>query len=54
MGFTYKECDCGTAFIGYARPMIVKWRAIKATHPNDGNGLDSLRTEGRFTALELR
>ena len=38
---------------GEAWPMIVEWRGLKATHPNEGKGLDWLRTEERFLALEL-
>ena len=38
---------------GEAWPMIVEWRGLRATHPNDGKGLDWLRTEERFLALEL-
>ena len=38
---------------GAVWPMIVEWRGLRATHPNDGKGLDWLRTEERFLALEL-
>ena len=38
---------------GDAWPMIVEWRELKAAHPNEGKGLDWLRTEERFLALEL-
>ena len=38
---------------GEAWPMIVEWRELEATHPNEGKGLDWLRTEERFLALEL-
>ena len=38
---------------GEAWPMIVEWRGLRATHPNDGKGLYWLRTEERFLALEL-
>ena len=34
-------------------PMIVEWRGLKASHPNEGKGLDWLRTEERFLASEL-
>ena len=38
---------------GDAWPMIVEWRGMKASHPNEGKGLSWLRTEERFLALEL-
>ena len=38
---------------GEAWPMIVEWRELKASHPNEGKGLSWLRTEERFLALEL-
>ena len=38
---------------GEAWPLIVEWRELKASHPNEGQGLDWLRTEERFLALEL-
>ena len=34
-------------------PLIVEWRALKATHPNEGKILSWLLTEERFLALEL-
>ena len=33
--------------------LIVEWRDLKASHPNEGKGLGWLRTEERFLALEL-
>ena len=38
---------------GEAWPLIVEWRDLKASHPNEGKGLSWLRTEERFLALEL-
>ena len=38
---------------GETWPMIVEWRGLKDVHPNEGKGLDWLRTEERFLALEL-
>ena len=38
---------------GEAWPLIVEWRELKATHPNEGKGLAWLRTEERFLALAL-
>ena len=34
-------------------PLIVDWRELKATHPDQGQSLSWLRTEERFLALEL-
>ena len=34
-------------------PLIVGWRELKATHPDQGQSLSWLRTEERFLALEL-
>ena len=34
-------------------PLIVEWRGLKATHPNEGKALSWLLTEERFLALEL-
>ena len=38
---------------GEAWSLIVEWRELKASHPNEGKGLSWLRTEERFLALEL-
>ena len=38
---------------GEAWPLIVEWRELKATHPNEGRTLSWLTTEERFLALEL-
>ena len=38
---------------GEAWPLIVEWRDLKASHPNEGKGLSWLHTEERFLALEL-
>ena len=38
---------------GDAWPLIVEWRKLKAAHPNDGKGLDWLRSEERFLTVEL-
>ena len=38
---------------GEAWPLIVEWRELKASHPNEGKGLSWLRTEERFLALEV-
>ena len=38
---------------GEVWPLIVEWRELKATHPNEGKSLSWLLTEERFLALEL-
>ena len=38
---------------GEVWPLIVEWRELKATHPNQGKSLSWLLTEERFLALEL-
>ena len=50
---TLEPADDDEEVFGDAWPMIVEWRELKASHPNEGKGLDWLRTEERFLALEL-
>ena len=50
---TLEPAEDDDEVFGEAWPMIVEWRGLKATHPNEGKGLDWLRTEERFLALEL-
>ena len=38
---------------GDAWPLIVEWRDMKATHPDEGKSLSWLRTEERFLTVEL-
>ena len=38
---------------GEAWPLIVEWRELKASHPNEGKGLSWLRTEDRFLSVEV-
>ena len=38
---------------GETWPLIEEWRKLKETHPNEGKGLDWLRTEERFLTVEL-
>ena len=38
---------------GDAWPLIVEWRGLRATHPNQGKSMSWLLTEERFLALEL-
>ena len=44
--------DDGDVF-GGAWPLVQQWRDLKQTHPNGGRGLEWLRTEERFLAVEL-
>ena len=50
---TLEPAEDDEEVFGDAWPMIVEWRGLKASHPNEGKGLDWLRTEERFLALEL-
>ena len=50
---TLEPADDDDEVFGEAGPMIVEWRELKASHPNEGKGLDWLRTEEHFLALEL-
>ncbi len=38
---------------GDAWPLIVRWRELMASHPNDGKGLAWLRDEERLRSMEL-
>ena len=38
---------------GDAWPLVVEWRELKATHPNEGKSLDWLLVEERFMTVEL-
>ena len=50
---TLEPAEDDEEVFGEAWPRIVEWRELKASHPNEGKGLDWLRTEERFLALEL-
>ena len=50
---TLEPAEDDEEVFGETWPMIVAWRELKATHPNEGKGLSWLRTEERFLALEL-
>ncbi len=50
---TLEPAEDDEEVFGDAWPMIVEWRGMKASHPNEGKGLSWLRTEERFLALEL-
>ena len=38
---------------GEAWPLVVEWRELKATHPNEGRGPEWLTVEERFMTVEL-
>ena len=38
---------------GEAWPLIVEWRGLKETHPNQGKSLSWLEVEERFMTVEL-
>ena len=50
---TLEPAEDDKEVFGEAWPLILEWRELKATHPNEGKGLSWLRTEERFLALEL-
>ena len=50
---TLEPAEDDEEVFGEAWPLIVEWRGLKDVHPNEGKGLDWLRTEERFLALEL-
>ena len=50
---TLEPAEDDEEVFGETWPLIVEWRELKASHPNEGKGLSWLRTEERFLALEL-
>ena len=50
---TLEPAEDDEEVFGEAWPLIVEWRGLKDVHPNEGKGLDWLRTEEHFLALEL-
>ena len=50
---TLEPAEDDEEVFGDAWPLIVEWRGLKDVHPNEGKGLDWLRTEEHFLALEL-
>ena len=50
---TLEPAEDDADVFGDAWPLVQEWRNLKETHPNEGKGLDWLRTEERFLALEL-
>ena len=50
---TLEPADDDEEIFGDAWPLIVEWRAIRETHPNDGGGLDWLTDHVRLLEVEL-
>ena len=50
---TLELADDDDEVFGAAWPLIVEWRGLKASHPDEGKSLSWLRTEERFLAVEL-
>ena len=50
---TLEPAEDDEEVFGDVWPLIVEWRELKTTHPNEGKSLSWLRTEVRFLALEL-
>ena len=50
---TLEPADDDAEVFGEAWPLIVEWRGLKESHPNQGKVLDWLTTEERFLSVEL-
>ncbi len=50
---TLEPAEDDEDLFGEVWPLIVEWRELKATHPDEGKSLSWLTTEERFLALEL-
>ena len=50
---TLEPADDDEEIFGDAWPLIVEWRAIRESHPNDGGGLDWLTGHVRLLEVEL-
>ncbi len=50
---TLDPADDDEEVFGAAWSLVSEWRELKAAHPDDGKGLEWLRTEERFLAVEL-
>ena len=50
---TLEPADDDEEVFGDAWPLIVQWRELKEIHPNNGKGLEWLRTEERLLMVEL-
>ena len=50
---TLEHVEGDEEVFGEAWPLIVRWRKLMASHPNDGRGLAWLRDEERLRAMEL-
>ena len=50
---TIDPADDDEEVFGAAWPLVVKWRELKAVHPDDGKSLSWLTAEERFLTVEL-
>ena len=50
---TIEPAEDDEEVFGDAWPLIVEWRELKATHPNQGRSLEWLTVEERFMTVEL-
>ena len=50
---TLDPAEDDEAVFGQAWPLVQEWRELMDAHPDQGKGLDWLRTEERFLAVEL-
>ena len=50
---TLEPADDDEEIFGDAWPLIVEWRELKGSHPNEGGGLDWLAVEERLRVVEL-
>ena len=50
---TREAADDDEEIFGPAWPLIVAWRELKDSHPNEGNGLDWLTAQERLLEVEL-
>ena len=50
---TREPADDDGEIFGEAWPLIVEWRGLKDTHPNEGKGLEWLVAQERLLELEL-
>ena len=50
---TREAADDDEEIFGEAWPLIVEWRGLKDTHPNEGRGFEWLSAQERLLAVEL-
>ena len=50
---TREPADDDEEIFGDAFPLIVEWRGLKDSHPNEGRGLSWLAAQERLLAVEL-